>query len=98
MSVDISTNTRSIYRPSSGRHIDRVGQVSVEYRLSAGHLSADIAADMCVSQYRFSLIDTRRYLIDTLPMVCRYLTDMQSKLGLVRRPSDGGYSANQVSV
>ena len=86
----VGQHYRSIYRPTLGRYIGRVavdtrstyrpsvGRVSVEYRPNVGRVSADTSADMCVGQYGFSLVDTRPIPFDTLPIVCRYLTDTRS--------------------
>ena len=68
---------RSIYRPTLGQYIGRVAvdtwstyrpsvsRVSVEYRSSAGRLSADISADTVVVSSTLG-----QYLIDTLLIVC----------------------------
>ena len=68
--VNYSTPTLSpdqIYRPSSGRcSVD----ILIECRLSAGRVLADTV---------LVLSTLGRYLIDTLPIVCRYLTDTRTK-------------------
>ena len=93
LSIDISTNTQSIYRPSSGRHsVDIstecrsiISRESIECLSSAGRVSADTSADMCVGRYGFSLLDTRpipyRYFTDSLPIPYRYSVDTLPILG-----------------
>ena len=79
----VGRHYRSIYRPTLGRYIGRVAvdtrsiyrpsvcRVSVEYR--------SILRPICVSADTVLVSSTLgRYLIDTLPIVCRYLTDTRS--------------------
>ena len=78
-SVDVSVATQSsIDRVSVDtwpRYRPTVGRVSVEYRPWSVYTSADMymSIDMVVISLTLG-----RYLIDTLPIVYRYLTDTQS--------------------
>ena len=84
---------------SVGRYIDRdSADMSTECRPLLGrHIVRDstgcrpIYRRMCVSTHTVLVSSTLgRYLIDTLPIVCRYLTDNRSILGRL--------SASRVSV
>ena len=72
----IAVDTRSIYRPS-------VGRVSVEYRSSVSRVPVEyrpILRPICVSADTVLFSSTLgRYLIDTLPIVYRYLTDTDTR-------------------
>ena len=90
----VGRHYRLIYRPTLGRYVNRVStatrltyrpqlsRVSVEYRSSISRLSVEhhpIYRRMCVSTNTVLVSSTLgRYLIDTLPTVCQYLTDTQS--------------------
>ena len=90
---------RSIYRPTLGRYINRVstatwptyrlrlGRVSVKYRSSISRLSVKhraIYRRRCVPTDTVLVSSTLGRYLNTLPTVCRYLTDTRSICG---RPS-----------
>ena len=95
-----SDETSTKCRPLLGQHIDRdsarcrssIGRASANYRSSIGqHIDGCVCRRMCVSTDMVLVSSTLgRYLIDTLPTVCRYLTDTRSIHG---RPS-----VSQISV
>ena len=75
--VGVGRHYRSIYRPTLGRYI---GRVSVEYQSSIDRVSVEYRP-ICVSADTVLVSSTLgRYLIDSLPIVCRFLTDTRSNL------------------
>ena len=79
----VGRHYRLIYRPTLGQYIGRVAvDTRSTYRPSVGRVSVEyrpILRPICVSADTVLVsLTLGRYLIDTLPIVCRYLTDTQS--------------------
>ena len=81
-SVDVSVTTRSsidrVSVDNRPRYRPTVGRVSVEYRRCVG---LHVGRYVCRPISFVISLTLGRYLIDTLPIVYRYLTDTQSTHG-----------------
>ena len=78
-SVDISGDSRPIYRSTIGRlSVDNrptIGRLSTDYRSIVDRYIGRQSTDKCVDRYSLKPSILDRYMTDTWPILDRYLTD-----------------------